>query len=193
MEWWPPDSHSVQWYRNRLQCLACLKCCLAVCVPVAIALFQCHLPNLALSTEESTWLFVICGLDFQVLHSPFPPYRFPLFSKSTVTCDLDFQVLHSLFPPYCFPLFSKPTLSFLQACLLISLISAREFSFPPSWSVFAYIFPLYIQTRVVPLLSYASLNPIHFQGSAQIALLFSKFFFKFQSHNPSLKNNYSTA
>ena len=153
MEWWPPDSPSVQCYRNRLQCLACLKCCWAVCAPVTLALFQCHLPNLALSMEESTWLFVICGLDFQVLHSPFPPYHFPLFSKST--------------------------LSFLQAYLLISLISAREFSFPPSWSVFAYIFPLYIQTRVVPLLSYASLNPIHFQGSAQIALLFSKVFFFF--------------
>lgn len=142
MEWWPPDRHSVQSYRNGLQCLACLKCCLAVCVPVTLALFQCHLPNLALSTE-SAWLFAIRGLDFQVLRSPFPPYHFPLFSKLN--------------------------LSFLQACLFISLISARELlSFPPSCSLFAYIFPLYIQSRIVPLLSYASLNPIHFQGSTQI-------------------------
>ena len=135
MEWWPPDRHSVQLYRNGLQCLACLKCCLAVCVPVTLALFQCHLPNLALSTE-STWLFAIRGLDFQVLHSPFPPYHFPLFSKLN--------------------------LSFLQACLFISLISARELlSFPPSCSLFAYIFPLCIQTRIVPLLSFILSSGIH--------------------------------
>lgn len=82
---------------------------------------------------------------------------------------LDIQILQSLVPPRVFTGLQPEPLR--RPASLLSLTSARcLLSLPPNRWLFASVSPPHLQTWTVPLLFFASLNPIHFQGSAQIVL-----------------------